>query len=337
MAQHCRSELMDALSKRYQDALHSDLQIVCGDTTYQVHKVIVCSLSPFFAEACRGFLRQSFFGADWCSAVKIPDDDPTAVRLMVHYFYHLDYPYIPLSGGVHDLDAMAILPFGVIRSAADEVWAMPSPEKKKKKTKKKKAKELAWTAETELEIPAVGLVEEPPLEAETEKVPEAEVAEAEPVPEIVAEAELAAEPEAVPEVVEEPVAEPWPESEPMLVSQASESESKPEPPALFDSRETNLILHVRVYALAGKYAIEGLKEVALLKFKAELDTNWATRDFLDATKIVYDSIPKSDRGMRDAVVEAFHKYGLLTQPGLKEYIRDIVDLVYDLLVYAYAG
>jgi hypothetical protein len=61
---------------------------------------------------------------------------------------------------------MAILPFTVIRSA-DEAWAMPSREKKRKKTKK--AKEWARTVGPELEILAVGLVDEPPLEA----VPEA--------------------------------------------------------------------------------------------------------------------------------------------------------------------
>jgi hypothetical protein len=324
---------MRALSERYQDGRYSDLEIACGDTSYHVHRVIVCSLSPFFAHVCSGSFQEAPLGV-----ISLPNDDPTAVRLMMHYFYHLDYPYIPLSRGVHDLGATEILPFGVIRSdveARDTVT--PNWEKKKKKTKKtariekiREAKKRAAIFEPELESPEVEA--EVGLEAVRETEPLAE-------PEFAVEVEAETIPElyhaVTPEAVEAPEPASWPESEPELGIQASVSEPKPEPPASFQSRETNLMLHARVYALAEKYEIGGLREVALSKFKVELDSNWDTRDFLEAIKIVYNSTPKSNRGMRDVVAATFHNHQLLTQPELREYIRDDTDLVYDLLVFGY--
>ncbi|KAH0287357.1 hypothetical protein M436DRAFT_85762 [Aureobasidium namibiae CBS 147.97] len=90
---------------------HSDLMIICGSDAYEVHKAIVCSQSEFFKLACR---KHTDDGGDFKEAqsgiVEIPsyktdanttepedfkwdadEDDPKCVKLMIHYFYHLDY------------------------------------------------------------------------------------------------------------------------------------------------------------------------------------------------------------------------------------------------------
>jgi hypothetical protein len=185
---------------------------------------------------------------------------------MIHYLYHLDYPYIYLSGDVHDVGAMEILPAGVDRpgSAVGSTWA--------------DCLDCSKVSSSPEDI-------EPPLQPE-----------------------------------------PYP---------ALELEHRPAPLAFFKSSETNLILHARVYALAEKFIIEGLKDVALKKFEMELHTDWNTQDSLQATEVVYESTPESVRGMRDVVVKTFHEHNLLGQEGVKEYIRDFTDLVYDLLVYSH--
>jgi len=85
--------------------------IICGSDAYEVHKAIVCSQSEFFKLACR---KHTDDGGDFKEAqsgiVEIPshktdanttepedfkwdadEDDPKCVKLMIHYFYHLDY------------------------------------------------------------------------------------------------------------------------------------------------------------------------------------------------------------------------------------------------------
>jgi hypothetical protein len=49
-----RTMLTDIVVSRYQDGKYSDLAIVSGETTYRVHKLVVCSRSAFFAKACDG-------------------------------------------------------------------------------------------------------------------------------------------------------------------------------------------------------------------------------------------------------------------------------------------
>ncbi|KAI4761578.1 hypothetical protein E4T52_06342 [Aureobasidium sp. EXF-3400] len=90
---------------------HADLMITCGSDVYKVHKAIVCSQSEFFHLACRkhtdagGNFKEAQSGIVEIPSCKIdvntsePDDfkwnadadDPKCVKLMIHYFYHLDY------------------------------------------------------------------------------------------------------------------------------------------------------------------------------------------------------------------------------------------------------
>ena len=68
-----------------------------------------------------------------------------------------------------------------------------------------------------------------------------------------------------------------------------------------ESTDDPLVINARVYALAEKYQIKGLKDVAKGKFITELEMDWTDKDFFTAIKIVYTTTPSFDRGLRDAV------------------------------------
>ncbi|KAI4721255.1 hypothetical protein E4T48_02426 [Aureobasidium sp. EXF-10727] len=98
------------LDQLHENGAYSDLKIVCGADTYNVHKAIICPQSDFFRAACRpdtfeegktGVINlPTSSGRDSSAVLAIAPDDfdwdldvetTTSVKLMVHYFYHHDY------------------------------------------------------------------------------------------------------------------------------------------------------------------------------------------------------------------------------------------------------
>ncbi|KAJ5966181.1 hypothetical protein N7481_012895 [Penicillium waksmanii] len=63
-----------------------------------------------------------------------------------------------------------------------------------------------------------------------------------------------------------------------------------------------------VYQVADKYLVPQLKKDSLQRFRSMLNENWDSDDFLSVIPLVYESIPKSDRGLRDLVVDAADPY-----------------------------
>ncbi len=97
---------------------------------------------------------------------------------------------------------------------------------------------------------------------------------------------------------------------------------------------SDLVVHAKVYALAAKYLISGLKALALRKFEAATQNNWARDDFLDAVQEVYTSTLASDRGLRDAVVKTLYEHrDLLLQESTQGVLKRLDTLTYDLLMY----
>ncbi|KAK5123679.1 hypothetical protein LTR85_002315 [Meristemomyces frigidus] len=82
----------------------ADFTIVCGPHTFRVHKAILCALTkyfdalPNFAEGAQNSIELKAVGSG--DGDDEACDDPEAVKLMVHFFYHLDY----------SADALAIAP-----------------------------------------------------------------------------------------------------------------------------------------------------------------------------------------------------------------------------------
>ncbi|KAI4746980.1 hypothetical protein E4T50_02741 [Aureobasidium sp. EXF-12298] len=101
-----------SISDLYKNGAYSDFKIICGPDTYYVHKAIICPHSEFFRAACRpdafqegktGIVTLPCNPGRDMEAIKAPIqpnefewdldvEDFTAVKFMIHYFYHHDYP-----------------------------------------------------------------------------------------------------------------------------------------------------------------------------------------------------------------------------------------------------
>ncbi|CAH0019873.1 unnamed protein product [Clonostachys rhizophaga] len=79
-------ELTSSLQRLFSSGSYSDLTILCGESQYKVHRALVCSRSSFFEAACRNSFKEAETGE-----ISLPDDDPVAVKMMIRYFYFLDY------------------------------------------------------------------------------------------------------------------------------------------------------------------------------------------------------------------------------------------------------
>ncbi|KAI1495165.1 BTB/POZ protein [Biscogniauxia mediterranea] len=96
----------------------------------------------------------------------------------------------------------------------------------------------------------------------------------------------------------------------------------------------NIVTHVRVYSLAEKYLVEGLKRIACDKFKAEVARQWSSQDFLDAVREAYTSTIESDRGLRDVITSAFYDHPtLLDKQDTQQLLRDLNALSVDLVLF----
>ncbi|KAK1709769.1 hypothetical protein BDP67DRAFT_408318, partial [Colletotrichum lupini] len=90
-----------------------------------------------------------------------------------------------------------------------------------------------------------------------------------------------------------------------------------------------LLLYTKVYLVVKKYIINSLKDLAIAKFKAT-----TIYDFLYTTSEAYTSTINTNRGLWDAVLEAFAaRKDLLNNNEAKTTVKRLGSLAYDLLVY----
>ncbi|CAJ2504181.1 Uu.00g115750.m01.CDS01 [Anthostomella pinea] len=91
MSKQSVDELVSSLKDLFQTGAYSDLRIECGDDHHAVHRAVVCPRSPLL----RKHLETPNKWADeevTQDVIILEDDNSEAVRLMLHYLYHLDYP-----------------------------------------------------------------------------------------------------------------------------------------------------------------------------------------------------------------------------------------------------
>lgn len=105
-------------------------------------------------------------------------------------------------------------------------------------------------------------------------------------------------------------------------SEYSEHEEEP---------ESHLLQHTRVYALAEKYDIPSLKQLAKNKFEMAMACWYDSPEFADAIEEVYCSTIDSDRGLRDVVLETFKCHPqLASTQDVYEVIKDTPTLAMEL-------
>ncbi|KAJ4374863.1 hypothetical protein N0V83_001941 [Neocucurbitaria cava] len=69
--------------------------------------------------------------------------------------------------------------------------------------------------------------------------------------------------------------------------------------------DSPLTIHATRCALAGKYQVDGLDQLAKEKFDSCLYHHAFSEDFTTAVQVAYGATPESNRGLRDVVVKAF--------------------------------
>ncbi|KKY13186.1 putative btb poz domain-containing protein [Diplodia seriata] len=81
----------------------------------------------------------------------------------------------------------------------------------------------------------------------------------------------------------------------------------------------------RAYALGEMYCVPELKEAAAAKFKELSSAHWERADFVNAVRVIYDSVPDTDKGsIREIVVEVVAKNysALLAKPEFEAVLDD---------------
>ncbi|KAL5114352.1 hypothetical protein ACEQ8H_007742 [Pleosporales sp. CAS-2024a] len=98
-----------------------------------------------------------------------------------------------------------------------------------------------------------------------------------------------------------------------------------------DVQSAYLCTHAKVYAIAEKYGVAGLKVLARQKFSQELDLHLDSPDFPEACQEVYESTFHTDRGLRDVVIQAFRSNpGLSLRQDVEMAVRETPGLAFEL-------
>ncbi|KLU84725.1 hypothetical protein MAPG_03764 [Magnaporthiopsis poae ATCC 64411] len=95
-----------------------------------------------------------------------------------------------------------------------------------------------------------------------------------------------------------------------------------------------LPIHAKVYAIAEKYGVVGLKTVSHRKFEAALAKTDRNQDnLIKAAREAYESTVETDRRLRDAVAAHFYTYSLiLDKKEVQDLLKEVPMLAYDLLM-----
>jgi hypothetical protein len=95
-----------------------------------------------------------------------------------------------------------------------------------------------------------------------------------------------------------------------------------------------LVAHARVYILAEKYLIGGLKTLALRKFTTSVHDHFNVDSFLQAMEEVYSTTLESDKGLRDIIIRTLYQQRhLLDRKEIQVILKDLGEATFDLAMY----
>jgi hypothetical protein len=112
------------------------------------------------------------------------------------------------------------------------------------------------------------------------------------------------------------------------------STSAPTQPVLPPSPKVHLIEHAKVFAMAVKYHVGALQNLAIQKFKVEVAEHWDHEDLAHAIHVIFTSTADEVTQLREVAVEALdaHRGDLLEKPEIATLLRSITGLACDLLM-----
>ena len=96
--------------------------------------------------------------------------------------------------------------------------------------------------------------------------------------------------------------------------------------------DNNMVVHARVFALAVKYQIPALKDLAASKFASAVESDWNHSSLTEALRVVHSTTPEDARELRDIVAKVLLTHEkLLDKPEVESAVLDIRRLAYELL------
>lgn len=97
----------------------------------------------------------------------------------------------------------------------------------------------------------------------------------------------------------------------------------------------NIVHHARVYAIADKYDVRTLRELATSKFTRACELWWDNGEFAQAALEAYSTTVEEDRCLRDIVVQTITAHrDLIEKAEVAAVIRETL-LGYDLVIAAH--
>ncbi|KAF2868100.1 hypothetical protein BDV95DRAFT_157794 [Massariosphaeria phaeospora] len=98
-----------------------------------------------------------------------------------------------------------------------------------------------------------------------------------------------------------------------------------------DVEKPYLVTHAKVYAIAEKYGISGLKSLARKKFAHQLELHLDSAEFPEACQEAYETTIDTDRGLRDILIQTFRAHRDLTlRKDVELAVRDTPGLAFEL-------
>jgi len=96
---------------------------------------------------------------------------------------------------------------------------------------------------------------------------------------------------------------------------------------------TQLMVHAKLYEIADKYDVVGLKELVIEKFKRACHSFWNDPSFAAAAHHVFSTTPEHDKGLRDIVSKtiAEHMAELVKKPEVEALLTEFNGLAFGLL------
>ena len=107
------------------------------------------------------------------------------------------------------------------------------------------------------------------------------------------------------------------------------AKDKPSPAVIVPE---DLLTHAKMYAIADRLIVGGLKHLVKTKFLVTCHYHWNSPQFSEALEYVFTSTPEKDKGMRFIVCRTIANHiTLLKDPKIKEMMMEFNDLAYGVL------